>query len=74
MLDKTLNMGVTGSPITFHAPATMTPEARLAEIGRILAAGYRRLVQFRESDGNPLDDLAAESAHGSTPESDKEAA
>lgn len=60
--------------MTFHSPARMPAEVRLAEIGRILAAGYGRLVRSRAAAEKPLDDLAAESADGSTPESDKEAA
>ena len=36
-------------------PARMTPEARLAELGAILARGFRRL---REKSSNPLADRA----------------
>jgi hypothetical protein len=55
-----------------HDPARMSAEERVAEIARILAAGYLRVVR-RRADIR-LESLDLESAHGANTESAKEVA
>ena len=61
-----IDKNLTGSPMTFHDPATMTGEARIIEIATILSAGYRRLSIVRDPREYSLDDLSPSSPHANT--------
>jgi hypothetical protein len=58
--------------VSHHDPARMTAEKRVAEIGRILFAGYLRVVRRRAA--NRLESVAPESTHRTDAESAKEVA
>ena len=49
----TTQHGATDGVVCAQDPARMSPEARMAELGRILALGFRRVLQNRSI---PLDD------------------